>query len=174
MTGPTPGAAIDYPIISRHLSNDGTATGTKNANGNYATPTRFYIQPAAGEIFVITRLIVAIYDTGGMQTQEYGNLGGPLANGVTVQLATNGVQTKDLCDGVPVKYNGDWARMCHDADVKSWGAGNDHNTIRWTFARSGTDVVLDGDSLESLDVVLNDDFTGLISHYFLIQGYQKA
>jgi len=157
-------------LVSRHLSDDGTDTGNKNANGNYATPTRFYIQPAAGEIFRIQRMIIHVYDSGGGTIQEYGNIGSALANGVIVQTARNGVQTKDFTDGLPVKYNADWSRMCYDADFKNQGAGNDALTVRWTFSKSGAPIRLVGSLLDSLDVVLEDDLTGLLGHYFMVQG----
>jgi len=158
-------------IISRHLSDDGTTSGGKNAIGNYASPTRFYIQPAAGEVFIIRRIIVEIEDGPTMRAERYGGLPAALPNGVIAQKATNGVQTLDLTDGIPVKTNAGWGRLCYDVDIKTWGAGDELLLVRWTFGASGTDIELIGDNNDSLDIVLNDDFTGIIKQNFLVQGY---
>lgn len=143
----------------------------ENARGNYATPTKFSIVPGAGQWFRIERLLVHIEDTNGMQAQEYGNLGSALTNGIIVQTARDGVQTLDYTDGLPVKTNADWGRVCYDVDLKTWGAGNEVMQVRWTFAKSGTPIRLAGSEGDSFDIILEDDFSGLINHNFMVQGY---
>lgn len=61
--------------------------------------------------------------------------------------------------------------FCYDVELKSWGAGNEVLLVRYTFLKSGQFVRLVGDNNERLEVVLNDNLTGLIDHSFLIQGY---
>lgn len=157
-------------IISRQLDTNGDGSGTINANGNYAAPTRFYIQPAPGEIIYIARLIVTIEDTTGFQAEEYGNLGAALTNGITLQRSVNGVQTANYTPAT-IKTNADWGTYCYDVDLKSWGAGDEVILVRWTLQQSGVGVILNGDNLESLDIVLNDDLSGLITHFFVVQGH---
>lgn len=147
--------------------------GSKNASGNYATPTKFSVQPGASEVWRLERLIVHIGDTAGMQAQEYGNLGAALTNGIIVQTARDGVQTKDYTDGLPVKTNADWGRLCYDVELKTWGAGNEYLQVRWTFGKSGTPVRLVGSQNDSLDIVLEDNLSGLIDHNFMVQGYSE-
>ena len=55
--------------------------------------------------------------------------------------------------------------------VLAWGAGNDQLIARWTFSKAGRPIRLVGDNNERLEVVLNDDFTGLVHQYFVVQGY---
>jgi hypothetical protein len=158
--------------LFRYLDTAGDGTGTKNANGDYSsTSDIFYIQPAAGQVFRMVRMIVTVEDTTGMQAAEYGNLGSALSNGITVRTQDDSGTILDMTDGLPVTTNAEWARLCYDADVKSWGAGNELLTVRWTFARSGTLIRLRGDQNERLEVFLNDDLTGLIQHYFMVQGH---
>jgi len=71
----------------------------------------------------------------------------------------------------PITYRLSWARYCYDFEVSTFGAGNENGHARWTFAKSGTVIRLDGDSNERLVIELEDDFTGLVEHCFQVQGY---
>lgn len=157
-------------IISRQMDTNGDGSGTINANGNYAVPTRFYIQPAAGRVIYVARIIVTIEDTSGFQAEEYGNLGAALTNGITLQRSINGVLDTNFTP-VSVKTNAQWGSYCYDVDLKTWGTGNEFLLVRWTLERSGVGVVLDGNNLESLDIIVNDNLTGLITHHFVVQGH---
>ena len=157
-------------MISRYLDTNGDGTGTKNAIGNYAGgATPFYIAPAAGEVFRIGRMIGSYSDSSGVDTDKYGN-NITLTNGIVVRTNLNTVII-DLTDGVPILSNGGWAHQCHDLTAHQFGTGNDHLTFRWTFTNAGQFIRLDGDTNDTLEVVLNDDFSGLVHHRFLVQGY---
>jgi hypothetical protein len=188
-------------ILSRFLDTNGDGTGTKNANGDYSDPADiFYLQPAAGKVIRLNRMIIHYEDTQGMTATEYGNLGAALTNGIVVRIQddsgtisdltdgvpTNGIVVRiqddsgtisDLTDGVPVKTNADWSRFCYDAQLSVWVSSgaptNDVAQVRWTFGKSGTMIRLDGDANERLEVVLSDSFTGLIDQYFMVQGYTE-
>lgn len=162
-------------IFSRQLDKVGNGTGDFNANENYSSgglgQTIFRIAPGAGEVFRVSRMLVGVYDSSGMQCQEYGNLGSALTNGVVVRVHNGSSTLIDLTDNLPIKYNGQWGALCFDADVKSWGNGNELLVVRWTFTNSGQYIRLDGDNNEELQIVLNDDLSGLIEHTFTVQGY---
>lgn len=160
------------PILSRYLDTNGNGTGTKNANGDYSGAVEeFYIEAQAGENLEIARMIVSVEDTGGMQAQEYGNLGSALTNGIEVKvLNEHDTVIMDLTDGIPIKTNAQWGIICYDVDVKSWGAGNSLLLVRWTFAKSGQLIYLEEG--QKLVVYLNDDLDGLLFHYFMVQGEQ--
>ena len=158
-------------ILSRYLDTAGDGTGTKNANGNYASEAEiFYCQPGATEKIAATRMLVSVEDTNGFIAEEYGNLATALTNGVTVRVSDDNGVIVDLTDGIPVKYNAQWGALCYDVDVKTWGNGNELLVARWTFQKAGDFLNLDGSYNERVEVVLNDNLTGLISHYFLLQG----
>ena len=164
--------AISRQMFSRFLDTVGDGSGTTNAVGNYSGGEEvFFIAPAITENFEVSRMIVSAEDTTGFQAQEYGNLGSALGTGIVVRVSdADGV--KFILTEEPVTTNANWGTYCFDADVKSWGSGNELLLARWTFALSGTPVRLNpGDKLE---VVLNDDFSGLISHRFLTQGVTQV
>lgn len=162
--------------LFRYLDTVGDGNGTKNANGNYSvTSDDFKITPPAGERYAISRMIVEVEDTSGMQAEEYGNLGAALTNGIQVLVVDDGDTTiLDLTDGEAIKTNAGWGSHCYDVALKSWGAGDELLLARWTFARTGSRLLLE--SGYSLLVRLNDDFTGLVGHYFFVNGirYDKG
>lgn len=159
-------------IISRLCDTNGDGSGTTNANGDYSgTPDIFYIAPPAGETYDLSRIIVSMEDTAGMQAQEYGNLGAALGTGVVLRVSDNGGVTNTLTP-FNITTNSQWGALCYDVDVKSWGSGNELLAARFTFAKSGIPLKLDGTKGEKFEVVLSDDLRGLISHYFLVQGIQ--
>ncbi len=162
------------PYISQHLSIDGTGFGTLNANGDYSGATQdFYILPPPKRVYYITRLLVFVEDSIGFHTGEYGNIGGPLANGITVEVRNASELLLDLTKGVKIQTNSDWTRHCYDTEVRTWGAGNEYLAVRWTFARAGTTVRLRGNLYERLTVRLNDDLSSLMGHFFVAQGWQE-
>ena len=170
-----PGSSGYGPVptpIYRYLDTNGNGTGTKNAIGDYfAAATSFFIQPAAGEIFRLQRMIVNVHDSQKLKAEEYGNLTA-LPRGIIVRISDSSGVIQELTDGIPIKTNGEWGALCFDAELYSAAAGNgDYLRVRWTFANAGYPIRLDGNNGEKLEVVLNDDFTGIVHQYFHVQGY---
>ena len=155
-------------LFTKYARNSG---GSATANGNYSvTPDDFFVEVPTNETKLIcTRMIVYIEDAGTSKAETYGALTA-LTNGIEVILSRGVIET-DLSDGVHVKSNAQWGRLCYDVDVKNWGNGNEAVVVRWTFSKSGTDLALaPGDKLI---IRLSDNLTGLIDHTFLIQGYSE-
>jgi hypothetical protein len=141
-------------------------TGSRDANGNYAAgAVDFTYTVPAGKRLWISRMIVAVGDVGSFDADLYGN-GVALTNGIRISITKSAVQTF-LDAGFAVFSNFDWAELCFDADVKDWGTGPNFLVVRWTFSRYTTILLEAGDTF---DVNLNDDFTGLTAHRFLIEG----
>jgi len=156
--------------LFRFLDLNGDGSGVKNAIGNYATATPFFITPDAIEQrFIIHRVMTYIEDAEtGITLATYGG-DTALGTGIQLQVVRRYGQTFDLYDGSTVKSNADWARICYDVDISTFPAGNNYVHARWTFSRSGAPIVLNyGDKLQ---FVMNDNLTALITHSFLIQGY---
>ena len=65
----------------------------------------------------------------------------------------------------------DWAKFCYDVDHENFGLGNEFLNVRWTFSKSGTYIQLNGENNDKLEIVVNDDLSGLVNHRFLVQGY---
>jgi len=158
-------------MFSRFLDTNGDGSGTKNANGNYAGGEEiFYIQPGGTDIINVARLVVQIEDGGKFGSGKYGALAGALANGIAVRVQDDSGTVIDLTDGVLITTNVHWARYCYDVDHSDFGTGNEYMDVRWTFSKSGNPIVLDAANNERLEVVLNDNLSGLVGHYFLVQG----
>lgn len=157
--------------IFRFLTDDGLATGQQNANGNYAAANTPFYYSCEQDRIEIHRMIIHIEDTQGMTAAEYGNLGSALANGYSVRVMESDGTTEliDLCDGTVITTNASLGRYCYDVDVKTWGSGNESLQARWTFAKSGSPIILDQG--QRIQVDLNDNFTGLVEHYFMLQGF---
>jgi len=156
--------------IYRFLDTDGDGTGTKNANGDYSSAAdEFFFQP--DQECDIHRLIFHMTDTTGIQQEEYGNIGGALTNGYNIVVRDDSDATiLSLTDNIPIKTNGDIGRYCYDVELKSWGAGNEAIQGRWTFTKAGAPLRLPQNY--KFSITLNDTLTGLLEHYFMIQGYE--
>lgn len=157
--------------LDRYLDTNGDGTGTKNAVGDYSSATEiFYIQPPAGVVYRVARMLVFVQDVGTFDSGSYGN-GITLASGIEIRVADDIETISDMTDGNPVKVNPHWARLCYDTAHSSYGSGNESLAARWTFTKAGPYIRLDGDNNERLEVVLNDNFSGLVDQAFLVQGY---
>lgn len=162
--------ASRFPHLYRYLDTNGDGTGTKNAIGNYATATEFKIVPPSNQIYVLERLIVHVLDGGAFDAEKYGN-GVTLTNGIGIWKRNGSGDLTDYCDSVPVVSNADWGRMCYDVTYLDIGTGDKAMNVRWTFSKAGQPVRLDGPNGEYFTAELEDNFSGLTAHYFMIQGY---
>ncbi|MEW8120070.1 MAG: hypothetical protein AB2792_23160 [Candidatus Thiodiazotropha sp.] len=158
-------------LVLQYLSTSGDGTGTTNANGDYSSSvTEFYITPSGNDPYNVSRVIIGVEDTSGFQAQEYGNLGSALTNGIEVKCIDEHDRVfNDLTAGIPIKTNAQWAAACFDAELKTWGAGDELLGVRWTFAKAGVPVLLKPG--ERLSFLLNDDLTGIVAHTFFAQGH---
>lgn len=155
-------------ILSQFAKND---SSDFEAIDDYSSASEdFYVEPAAGEVWNISRLMVYIQDSGSFDSGGYGNNGGnPLTNGIQVIHLYDSVEYS-LVDGENIKTNGHWARYCHDAVHYNYGAGDEFLTVRWTFSKAGKPLYLDGDRGDRVIIMVNDNHTNLNSHTFLFQG----
>lgn len=163
--------------VNRYLSLTGLSSGSKAANVDGTVAKPFFIAPPTTGVFEITRMIVQIRDSGTVSADTYGALAA-LTNGIDVGLgnATGVIQTSFL-DGLLIKANAEWARLCYDADLKDWGvgAGDDFVVARWTFERGGYRILLDSDVPgTTFSAVVADNLTGLVAHTFMVQGIHRV
>ena len=155
-------------MVFQLMSTNGDGTGTTNAIGDYSAGTDFYITPGSTQRYAIFRMLVFIEDTQALSADEYGNLAA-LANGVRVVLRDkNDAEIIDLTAGVTIKNNAQWAQVCHDSKQSDYGSGNNFVSVRWTFAKAGSPIFVQ--EHEKLVVELSDNFTGLVTHTFIVQG----
>lgn len=179
------GTAGQHPHVYRYLTTTGLTGGTKNAIGNYGGgPQHFYIEPPAGQVFMIERMLIRIEDVGAIdRADEYGT-GAAVANGVIVHKEDSaGNVLANLTDGIPPADNGSWGALCYDVlNPFTAPAGDGVLLVRWTFAKGGQPIRLRGAAAgnlaERLTCILEDDFSGtgvgLVGHYFFVQGYRES
>lgn len=153
--------------ISTHLKNGAEL----NAIGNYATPTIFKLQPAAGEIYRVTALIVHISDVGTFDSGGYGADATPLTNGIEARVQNDSTTLATLTNGEPIKSQLDWQHWASSLEYFDFGLGAKGLSAIIRLADYGQDIRLVGDNNERLEVVLNDDFTFLTGHHFTVKGY---
>jgi|TARA_R110002020_G_scaffold85742_3_gene211404 hypothetical protein len=155
--------------LTRYLDTNGDGTGTKNATGDYSGGANFFIQPPAGEVYTLHRMIISISDAS-LRADHYGGLGSALSNGIAVTLQ-NSTGMLSLVDGLPIKLNSDWNHLAHDRQRDAYGSATVENlSIRWSFDKFGGALVLNGDRADKLIVEFSDDLTGLVNHLFMVQG----
>lgn len=157
--------------IYRYLDTDGDGTGTKNAIGTYAAAAEeFFIAGPASGRYNIERMIVHVRDAAGFSAEKYGGAAA-LTNGIRIQAVTDG-ETINLDDGIAIKTNAAWGRLCYDVNFHTTGAGDDFLSVRWTFSKSGKPLKLSAPT-DKLYVTLNDDLDVLVEHYFMVQGWRS-
>lgn len=154
-------------LISRYLSDDGTATGDKNARVDGSTvPVPYWIEHA--EDLYVTRMIVYIQDTGNFVASGYGALA-TLPTGVAIQVtnAADVVQL-EITDGRPIQSVANWTSFCYDGRYDAFGSGDNSFAVRWTFRQSGGPLQLPAGW--KLRALIQDDLTGLVEHRFHVSG----
>ena len=160
---PVPSEAMRF----KYLTNGATT----NAVGNYASVEQFKIACRTGsQQLHVARMVVYYEDVGQFVTNKYGyDL--VLVNGISVVVRNEDDSlVTDLTDGVPVATNARWSALCYDTRPDDYGAGpNGSLSVRWTFANAGAPLSLSPG--QYLAAELHDDFTGLVAHTFMVQGY---
>jgi len=177
---PPPSYPSGRQYLSRLLDSNGDGTGTKNIILDYRDPadgigeTDYFIQPPAGEIFLITRLLVHIRDGGSFDAEKYGN-GVTLTTGIVITLKRGAAVEVDLTDGVPIKSNAQWAQLCYDVAISTYGAGDEYLHARWSFFKGGVPgLYLHGDDEDKFVVTVNDKLDTLDEHSFTVQGHNVS
>lgn len=143
------------------------AGGNENAIGDYSeAPTEFVLQPPAGEVWRVNRIIVSI--KGDCGRGGYGQEA-TLASGISVKTTdSEGNILNDMTNGVPIIEEFQWGSQCFD--VKHHETNEDGTWVfaRWTFGKTGVPENLKHQ--ERLVVTLNDDFEHLTVHRFKADG----
>ena len=148
--------------------NDGA---TFNANVDYSSEAAEYkIKPPSGQMYVLARMLVHIFDNGLLSASGYGVLSA-LTNGVKMKYIRSGITHYLIPVLTPVHTNADWAGQCFDVEYSPYGAGNDNYWhVRWSYYKNGAPIELNGNKGDELIIDLNDSFVGIIEHWFRFGG----
>lgn len=138
-----------------------------NVLGTLALPQTFRIQPPAGAVWQLTRLIINITDATAMDDGKFGGLPA-LTNGVNLRIVKGNGEIQDLTNW---KTNGDMAIDMFDVNYTDRAPAGDFGLrARWTFTKAEFIVELDGDQGDVLELRVQDNLTGLDSFEIKVQG----
>jgi hypothetical protein len=147
--------------------------GNVNANVNGAvTPVVFHIAPPSGVQWDITLLTFTIIDNAVMASNTFGGLSS-LTNGIQMRIK-NGIYHNIF----NARNNGElWARCAMPADPydpKPPAGAYGFRCLRKFGGQGNTGVVfrLDGDDNDEMQLIIQDDLTGLINFFVLAQGHK--
>jgi len=162
---------LDTPIDRQFLTGDLVITATDNMNVDGSSTTQiFSIGPVGGGAAVeidITRLLGFIADGVAMDDGKFGGISA-LTNGVVLR------HNNDVLTNIwNSKTNGDFGLLCYDiAYTDKAPAGENGFRFRNTYAgpsKHGVTIRLEaGDTLE---VLIQDDLTGLTDFNMMAQGH---
>ncbi len=146
----------------------GDGSGVYNLNGNYsAAPADFYYQ-STGRYEIYT-LSITVSDATKFNQPDYGGITAGVTNGVKFFfVSTTGVEIP-IITNTSVKHNYEWIEVASSTDLTSFeGTAQTLHValdLKSLFGRA-----FNLDAGERILVRLNDDFTGLVSHTFRLQG----
>lgn len=166
-TQATPINWLSNNVLVQKLSTNGDGTGAVEAIGNYSLAAEeFYFE--ATRHCNIEQLTVKIEDVGTFDSGSYGN-NLTLANGIVIEKRNAADVLQFTLTPFPILKTADWAAYCYELTLFSWGTGNETAAARWelsSFVNHGVHL----SAGEKFVVKLNDDFSGLVRHEFLIEG----
>lgn len=157
------------PFIQTCTTN-GLINGPKAANVNGSvTPVEFYIQVPANMIYVINRVSINVSDASNAPYNGYGNIVGPLANGVQFWARINGVKA-DFANP-PTKSNIDMYDFGPDTQVLNFTSNIRVTRFAFDVLQYSQGVVYDGDKGDQYGARIRDDLSTLDAHTITVNGY---
>jgi len=163
---------LDSPLDRTYEIGDIVTLAIHNLNvvASIGAAESFYIAPHTGDKWHLTRILIEMtMDTAG-DNALFGDLPS-LTNGIALRKYDG---TTGLFNTFTVwKNNGDIATDVYDVSyiARSDNAGSFGINIRGTFTRSGGIVELDGTAGDYIEVLVQDDLSGLISFKAKCQGH---
>lgn len=142
-----------------------------NVDGS-VTPVVYSVLPFSLQKGDMVRIIVELRDTVGMDFETFGGIAA-LTNGVVVRVNNGDGTFRNLYN---FKSNGDIIQQAFDHDfATNIGGGTRGFTSRITWggqSKHGVVVRLDGSLSEALEIVIQDDLTGLTRMHWNAQGHE--
>jgi len=140
-------------------------------NGSMASPVICRVKPAPEAIISVSRMIITITDDTAMDDAKFGGITA-LANGIVLRkYGDSGSFVKNFCN---IKSNNEFALRTYDLTYSDKApAGVYGLRTRRTFAgdeKQATFIRLDGSRNDELQIVIQDDLTGLTSMNAVAQG----
>lgn len=159
---------VEFPIIQK-LSASGFEDGSNtNFNADYSvTDELAIIQAPAGLLIRINTIQISVTDNGAFSPTEYGNIVGGLTNGILTEVVLNGVTITN--PNATINNNAELFTTDSQAQIIEYGGSDRQLIARFNF---NSPVILNGDTLDKIQLRLQDDMTGLTFHEFVAMGSQ--
>ena len=142
-------------------------TDLRTTIGTLAAPISHVVMPEAGKVWQIHRIIIAMTHTAAATDDKFGSINA-LTNGVVLR-ANIGGQNGSFTNW---KTNGDIILDMYDVTYSDKAGSSLFGTsARGSFNRIDATVRLDGDNGDFLEILVQDDITGLSSFFINAQGY---
>lgn len=139
---------------------------TMNQLGTLSSPISYKVQPPVSERWQITRILITMLDSSSMDDGTFGGITA-LTNGVVIRLHING-QDQTITHW---NSNADLKDDMFDVEYADRApAGQFGLSGRWTFTRAEFIADLDGANGDYLEVLIQDDLTGLDDFEIKAQG----
>lgn len=157
--------------IFRPFTDDGTLTGQRNMDvDGSVTPQEFYIQPGPTLEYSVLGLSVRVTDNGNPAFDDYGNVNGPLTNGITFFAEQGGIEIPLTPN---IKRNVDWLEFGPEISITQFSGSIRFLTYVIDMSKFSTGIVLDGSKNERFGCRINDDLTSLVDHQIGVQGFLR-
>lgn len=159
---------LDRPLDNDFIAGDDVKEIdiAMNKSGSLASPISYKVQPVASERFQLTRILITMLDGTAMDDGKFGGLD-LLANGVLIRISENG-KMRTLTHW---KSNSDLKDDMFDVVYSDKApAGEFGLSGRWTFTKGQFVVDLNGANGDYLEVLIQDNLTGLLDFEVKAQG----
>lgn len=136
--------------------------------GSLSTPVSYILAPEAGQVWHIQRILLSMTHSTAGDLGLFGNLA-RLTNGVLLRANVGG----QWATYTNWKTNADIKDDMYDVDfdARSTGGGTYGTTGRGSFNRVGVTIRLDGDAGDYVEVLIQDNLTGLLTFRIKAQGH---
>ena len=135
------------------------------------TPVIFAVNPLPNQSGDMVRVICSITDNSDMDFESFGGISGGLTNGVVLRVNNGDGTYRNIAN---FKTNGAIELYAYDARYfTNNGGGTRGFSARMSWGsqgKHGAVIRLDGSLGEALEMVVQDDLTPLIAHYWIAQG----
>lgn len=162
---------LDAPINFPYLAASSVvvvSSDDMNVDG-LSTPQVFRVAPLPEQAGDMVRVIFEMRDNVAMDFDTFGGLAG-LLNGIVIRIKLADGTYKNLHN---FKSNGDIGEACYDISYQENNGGGTRGFLaRLTWEKFGAVIRLDGNLNEELQVVIQDDLTGLLRFHMTVQGHE--
>lgn len=137
--------------------------------GSLASPLIYVVEPPAGVIWHITRILFTMTHSVPGDLEGFGGID-PIENGLSMRTKVGGVSNSFI----NWKDNEDIKTCIYDLEFtdKAKRIGDTFGTSgRYTFSKLGVAVKLDGSTGDALQILIQDDLSGLGSFHMNAQGH---